>query len=136
MISRKNGNHLIVDDRYLLRVFRGKHQLASAAYEQDSMHDRQSLKVYFTTADDSAPSDPIEIVISKDSEKNVKARIECDLGNDSNLQNLVLQLVLPLPAFSSSGVYLDLQNSYFGTSDFQSVGSLKLGTKEEPSSCL
>ena len=38
----KNGNHLIVDDRYLLRVFRGKHQLASAAYEQDSMHDRRA----------------------------------------------------------------------------------------------
>ena len=127
----KNGNHLIVDDRYLLRVFRGKHQLASAAYEQDSMHDRQRLKVYFTTADDSAPSDPIEIVISKDSEKNVKARIECALENDSKLAEFGTTTGSAVARVSSSGVYLDLQNSYFGTSDFQSVGSLKLGTKEE-----
>ena len=127
----KNGDKKIVDDRYLLRVYRGKQPLASAASETDSRHDHQELKVFFTTVDDPSPSQDIEIVISENSEENVVARIKCTLKNDSSLAEFGTVDGNALARISASGIFLDLSDPYFSRPDFQSVGSLGLETSSD-----
>lgn len=124
----KNGEKKIVDDRYLLRVYRGTHQLASTACETDSLHDHQKIKIFFTTVDNPSPSENIEIVISKNSEKNVVLRIKCSLNNDSMLADFSTVNGTGLARISASGIFLDLSNPYFSRPDFQSVGSLSMET--------
>lgn len=124
----KNGDKKIVDGRYLLRVYRGDHQLPGAVCETDSLHDHQELRVYFTTVDNPSPSQDIEIVISENSEENVVARIKCALKNDSSLAEFGTVDGNALARISSSGVCLDLSDPSFSRPDFQSVGSLSLKT--------
>ena len=122
----KNGRNQIVDDAYLLRIFWGEQELDCAAYEEESLHDQQKVRIYFTNDTKETDLEKLRVVIAKGTEDQIAEELEPEMETLSDHIEYTSIDGHTKVYLSEEGMYLKASTPSYMTLFLESAGSLQL----------
>lgn len=127
----KNGRNQIVDDAYLLCLFWGEQELDCASYEEESLHDQQKVRIYFTNDTQETELEKLRVVISKGTEDQIAEELEPEMESLSECTKYTSIDGHTKVYLSEEGMYLKANTPSYMTLFLESVGSLQLCTPDQ-----